>query len=279
MKNERFLAAAVFITLFAMLTGSCSPSGSPGAVDGQRIAVITQNLGDVVKPRPSVGEIAAVFREMPEADVYLLQEVGGDRMARAIGDKLSTGTRTYTHLYTGRAGIALLSSLPILESDIANDASAIQAVVDLDGTPVRAVSIHLPAFRKPREGDGDARIGPIYGALRLAREAITPNGRSRAAERILDWLHRSESPPPTIVGGDFNTVPLTLAPRKMTKRYNDSLWRSGDYWTGTYQRIAGPISARVDFLFHEPQFSVVNAFVHPTSAGDHLPVFAEYSLD
>jgi endonuclease/exonuclease/phosphatase (EEP) superfamily protein YafD len=138
--------------------------------------------------------------------------------------------------------------------------------------------VHLPAFRKPRQRDGDARIGPLYGALRLAREAVTPNGRSRSVDRILEWLDDGGAPAPTIVGGDFNTVPLTLAPRKMRPEYRDSLWRSGDYLTGTYRRIAGPLSARVDFLFHTPEFAVAEAFVHPRSAGDHLPVFAEYAL-
>lgn len=268
----------------ALAAAACSandPVDEPATatLPSNTVRVVTQNLGDVITPRPTVDQIMTVFRQMPVAHVYLVQETHGSRTAAALAAALSTPQATYHHAYSGRAGLAVISSLPIVASRAAQDASALEAIVEApSGRRLRVVSIHLPAFNKPRQGDGDARIGPIYGALRLAREAVTPNGRSRAAETILSWLEEAESPPATIIGGDLNTVPLTLAPRKVAKHYRDSLRGSGDFFKGTYRRIAGPISARVDFLFHDPTLEVLHAFVHPGSAGDHLPVYAEYAF-
>jgi endonuclease/exonuclease/phosphatase family metal-dependent hydrolase len=263
--------------------GGCTKD--PPHPDAIRAKVVTQNLGDVITPRPTVGEIAEVFGEMPRADVYLLQEVAGSRAASAIAEALSAGNSEYRSLYTSRAGVSVVTRLPILSWSAAPGASALQAHLAVgEHATMRVVSVHLPAFGKPRQRDGDARIGPIYGMLRLARETVTPNGRSRSLDRILTWLkeeqgREGQSPAvPTVVGGDFNTVPLTLAPRKMRKDFRDSLRGSGDFWTGTYQRIAGPLSARVDFLFHSHAMHVLDAFVHGKSAGDHLPVYAEYAL-
>ena len=275
-QNQRFILIATVIAALSVFAGCAR---RPAELDGPRFVVVTQNLGDVVAPRPSVDEVMQVLGEMPKADAYLLQEVAGKRTAEAIAAALSDETGTYRAFYTSEAGVAVVTRHPVEDVAAATDASALRVSVQLPNEQlVRLVSVHLPAFRKPRQRDGDARIGPLYGALRLAREAVTPNGRSRSVDRILEWLDDGGAPAPTIVGGDFNTVPLTLAPRKMRPEYRDSLWRSGDYLTGTYRRIAGPLSARIDFLFHTPEFAVAEAFVHSGSAGDHLPVFAEYAL-
>lgn len=272
------MACAIIVFL-----GGCAKDAPPP--DAARARVVTQNIGDIVAPRPTVAEVAGVFAEMPRADVYLLQEVAGSRAASAIAQALSTGDSDYRALYTSLAGVSVVTRLPVLSWSGVPGVSALQAHLSLDeNATMRVVSVHLPAFGKPRQQDGDARIGPIYGMLRLARETITPNGRSRSLDRILTWLEQQEGREeqnvavPTVVGGDFNTVPLTLAPRKMRKGFRDSLRGSGDFWTGTYQRIAGPLSARVDFLFHSHAMHVLDAFVHGKSAGDHLPVYAEYAL-
>lgn len=247
--------------------------------DGPRIAVVTQNVGDIVPPRPSLDDMVYVFRQMPPAQVYLLQEVGGFQAARRLAEALSTDGVQYNHIFTRAAGLAIVTSLEIVDYRAAPDSPAIRATLDAgNGRRLRVASIHLPAFRKPRQGDGDAKIGPVYGALRLAREAVTPNGRSRAADRILEWLDGDEPPPVTVIGGDLNTIPLTLAPRRIARTYTDSLRGSGHFWTGTYRRMAGPVGARVDFLFHSDHLRVVDSFVLQETAGDHYPVYAEYVL-
>jgi endonuclease/exonuclease/phosphatase family metal-dependent hydrolase len=283
MKYDSTLRTTSLATLLlALMSGvflSCAPQAAEVDVDGPRIAVVTQNIGDIVPPRPSTDDIAYVFRQLPTAQVYLLQEVGGFQAARRIAEALSSELAQYEHLYTRASGVAVVTSLEVLDYKVAPDAAAIRATLDAgDGETLRVASIHLPAFRKPRQRDGDAKIGPVYGALRLAREAITPNGRSRTADRILEWLDGGDPPPATVIGGDLNTIPLTLAPRRIGRTYTDSLRGSGDYWTSTYRRMAGPVGARVDFLFHSSHLQVQDSFVLQETAGDHYPVYAEYVL-
>jgi endonuclease/exonuclease/phosphatase family metal-dependent hydrolase len=271
--------ASLLLALATSVFFSCAPTTAEVDVDGPRIAVVTQNIGDIVPPRPSTDDIAYVFRQLPTAQVYLLQEVGGFQAARRIAEALSSESAQYDHIYTRASGVAVVTSLEILDYKVPPDAAVIRATLDAgNGETLRVASIHLPAFRKPRQGDGDAKIGPVYGALRLAREAITPNGRSRAADRILEWLDGGEPPPATVIGGDLNTIPLTLAPRRIARTYTDSLRGSGDFWTGTYRRMAGPVGARVDFLFHSRHLQVVDSFVLQETAGDHYPVYAEYAF-
>ena len=206
-QNQRFILIATVIAALSVFAGCAR---RPAELDGPRFVVVTQNLGDVVAPRPSVDEVMQVLGEMPKADAYLLQEVAGKRTAEAIAAALSDETGTYRAFYTSEAGVAVVTRHPVEDVAAATDASALRVSVQLPNEQlVRLVSVHLPAFRKPRQRDGDARIGPLYGALRLAREAVTPNGRSRSVDRILEWLDDGGAPAPTIVGGDFNTVPLT----------------------------------------------------------------------
>jgi len=81
-----------------------------------------------------------------------------------------------------------------------------------------------------------------------------------------------------IIGGDFNTVPFSKAIRKMGKIYDDALWPSFDYLTGSYNKFSLPIKPRIDYIFHSPGLKCNTASVIKESAGDHYPIRAVFDL-
>jgi len=81
-----------------------------------------------------------------------------------------------------------------------------------------------------------------------------------------------------IIAGDFNTIPFSKAIRKMGKKYNDALWPSFDYLTGSYNKLSLPIKPRIDYIFHSQGLERITASVIKESAGDHYPVRAVFDL-
>lgn len=78
-----------------------------------------------------------------------------------------------------------------------------------------------------------------------------------------------------IIGGDFNTVPFSTAIQGMGRRYEDALWPTVDYFTGTYTMAKFPFRPRIDYVFHSGGVRVLSAGVIRAGGGDHFPVWGE----
>jgi endonuclease/exonuclease/phosphatase (EEP) superfamily protein YafD len=93
---------------------------------------------------------------------------------------------------------------------------------------------------------------------------------------VATLIHRlpSDTGLPTLIGGDFNTIPGSRTIRDMDAQFRDVLWPTAGYLAGTYHKIRFPIRPRVDYLFVSDQFSADRASVVRESAGDHYPVSA-----
>jgi endonuclease/exonuclease/phosphatase (EEP) superfamily protein YafD len=82
-----------------------------------------------------------------------------------------------------------------------------------------------------------------------------------------------------IIGGDFNTFPLSKSTRKMTKIFNDALWPTACYFTGTYTELDYPFRPRIDFIFHSPAIRRYRADVIKKGPSDHYPVKAIFGIE
>jgi endonuclease/exonuclease/phosphatase family metal-dependent hydrolase len=82
---------------------------------------------------------------------------------------------------------------------------------------------------------------------------------------LVPALRRSDG---VIIGGDFNTVPFSRAIRSMGRRYEDALWPSVDYFTGTYSMVKFPFKPRIDYIFHSGGMRVMAAGVIRDGGGD-----------
>ncbi len=99
--------------------------------------------------------------------------------------------------------------------------------------------------------------------------------RSRSVEELLTWVatHPHQD---VIIGGDFNTVPLSKSIRAMGKVFKNTLGASSDYFTGTYMKSSLPIEPRIDYIFHSQDINCGDSSVIRDSAGDHYPVRAVF---
>jgi endonuclease/exonuclease/phosphatase family metal-dependent hydrolase len=93
-------------------------------------------------------------------------------------------------------GNAILSTLPLYDITaielplVRQRRVALVARVDVDGSPLRVVSVHLDT-RRP------LLAGSIFSG---------PPSRERQADALLDALASAETEGPTIIGGDFNSI-------------------------------------------------------------------------
>ena len=58
--------------------------------------------------------------------------------------------------------------------------------------------------------------------------------------------------------------------------FEDALWHTPDYLTGSYIKSTLPVDPRLDFLFYSKDLECLGASVVRRSAGDHYPVRAVF---
>ena len=112
----------------------------------------------------------------------------------------------------------------------------------------------------------------------LKKEIFNDTVRTRSVEELLDWLSSFDTDY-IIVGGDFNTFPLSRPIRKMTEKFEDALWPTKCYFTGTYTDLDYPFKPRIDFLFHSSAIKRHRADVIKKGPSDHYPVTAIFELE
>ena len=147
----------------------------------------------------------------------------------------------------------------------------------MEGKRVLVCSVHLErvkAVEKKKDGF-ELPWGKAFQLLKT--ELISKTPRSMAVDEILS-LPALKGPGETIIGGDFNAVPFSTAIRGMGRRYDDALWPTVDYFTGTYTMVKFPFRPRIDYLFHSGGVRVVSAGVIREGVGDHLPVWGEFGF-
>lgn len=114
-------------------------------------------------------------------------------------------------------------------------------------------------------------------AVYVGRELFGATRRYLAVRELRDWLRQLEDAA-WIIGGDFNTFPLSRADRYVSHDFVDALrkrlWR---YFNGTYRRPDWPFAPRIDFLYHSPELRVVDAHVIWSTVSDHFPILAVFT--
>jgi endonuclease/exonuclease/phosphatase (EEP) superfamily protein YafD len=137
--------------------------------------------------------------------------------------------------------------------------------------------VHLDHIPKERHADGRVRIAPESTLKSLYREVFTETARSASAKQILEWLEQDDFDH-VIVGGDFNTVPVSRTILRMENGLDDALWPGPSYPVNSYVHIAFPTMVRIDYLFHSPGMAACAGEVVQKTIGDHYPVRAQFSF-
>ena len=75
-----------------------------------------------------------------------------------------------------------------------------------------------------------------------------------------------------------NSVPFSKTIRIIGSRFDDALWPSLKYLSGTYKRLNFLVAPRIDFLFFSSNLQCRQASVLPLNPGDHFPVRAHVEI-
>ena len=274
------------IFLLLMLAVGCGIFvfyGVKGESSGHRLMVVSYNVGTLNGVKPSLGGIVDVIGKKGQPGLVLLQEVPDEASLVSIGGGLGLKYHVFGAYTAGGSGygLGILSSRELVNSEMhllrPNGHAILTAEMVMEGKRVLVCSVHLErvkAVEKKKDGF-ELPWGKAFQLLKT--ELISKTPRSMAVDEILS-LPALKGPGETIIGGDFNAVPFSTAIRGMGRRYDDALWPTVDYFTGTYTMVKFPFRPRIDYLFHSGGVRVVSAGVIREGVGDHLPVWGEFGF-
>ena len=215
-------------------------------------------------------------------DLLLLQEVPGEKLAAELAENLGLANHLYSSYKPGgkgNYGMAIMSRYPLMKPEMLHlhRYATFTAEMIVEGESYRIGSVHLERIKPILINKSSAELS-WKDALRLLKtEIVEDTPRSRGIDELLSWLssHKSDH---VIIAGDFNTIPFSKAIRKMGKIYDDALWPSFDYLTGSYNKLSLPIKPRIDYIFHSPDLKCDTASIIKEGLGDHYPVRAVFDL-
>jgi endonuclease/exonuclease/phosphatase (EEP) superfamily protein YafD len=212
-------------------------------------------------------------------DLLLLQEARNIAYVTRLGQALGLPYGHFAPYAKERIGVALLSRWPLGPAQklpwrhSPQGKLALAAQVDSPVGRFWACSVHLD--------NPLATTNPVtlwQKALFLWREFFMTTQRVQEAQALSTWL-RHLGGEDTIIGGDFNSMPLAGADRHLRQYFGDALAvHPEQYFRGTYWGPpANPLLPRLDFVYHSPRWQVVEAQVIQQKASDHFPVLAVLS--
>ncbi len=88
--------------------------------------------------------------------------------------------------------------------------------------------------------------------------------------------HMDKSPYPIILCGDFNDTPASYAYSQLVKGLQDSFKRKGNGFGATYNGKLPYL--RIDYVFTDPTFEIVNHEVLRGDISDHHPIRTEFII-
>ena len=244
-----------------------------------RLATMTYNIGTVAGDNIPFSRVIEVISKDGVPDLLILQEVHDENEACNIAKSLGLKYyvfNTYSLAKTG-GGLAIISSNPLSNPAIhyikACGHAVFAAEMMFNEKRFLVCSVHLEPVGPFERVNKKVQLSWKKAFSLLRTEITRETPRTRGVSEILAWI-QSRQYARVIIGGDFNTVPFSTAIRRMGSQYDDALWPSLDYITGSYSKVSLPIKPRIDYIFHSPDIKCSSASVGKEGGGDHYPVRA-----
>ena len=248
------------------------------SVESQTFSVISFNIG-TIDDNSQVDEVVKTIESNGDFDFILLQDVrGGIKLgvlAKALG---------YPYFETTK-GIRILSRYPLYNSRVTpfptlapeyESPRMLCAETRIENSEMRICSVHLASPSRLFKMDDKKYKPGIKDVLTfLWIEMFGNNQRVESVNQIVE-LHEPSTA--TIIGGDFNTFPLSAAYRRMIATYDDAHWPSLDFLKESYNALQFLVKPRIDYVFHSKDFRRISSGVGDSSPGDHNPVMATLEL-
>lgn len=248
------------------------PEEDTGAADRRTIRILSYNVHSCVGTdrRLDPGRVADMIAQIAP-DIIGLQELdvgrkrsGGIDQAEAIASRLKMDFQFHPALSVEeeRYGDALLTAFPMrlrragALASIGEPRGALWAEIDIHGMPVQVFNTHLGLLRRDR--------------LRQARELIGP-----------DWIgHPDVKAKPTILIGDFNSIPASGAYKTLAARMHDVRQHAGGFARPTFPSRFPLLRLDHIFVSGGPRILTAEAISSPLAkrASDHLPLLATVEI-
>jgi endonuclease/exonuclease/phosphatase (EEP) superfamily protein YafD len=270
-----WLRAAVLFTLaaFMALFGArlIPPLGRPD--EGARLRVMTINQNSSNR---KVDQLIAAIRAH-DADIVAIQELSRS-VAGAARQQLSS---VYPHQVLipgdgGHYGLGILSRYPLRETTYKPEFVGQRMIVDIDGTAITVINVHLSAPQAPTRRLRQFR--PV--------KVVLDYDTSLRAQEFPHLLQEIDSVDgPLIVMGDFNTTDREPIYAELASRLRDSYHETAWGFGFTFpddQRLARlkvpfPL-VRIDYIWSRAGIAPAAARVVCNSGSDHCAVVADLRI-
>ncbi len=249
-------------------------------------------------PAPTTEQLVQIVRKNGLPDILLVQEVPWKTTIKDLAEALE-----YPYFVSGRTESSLhhmgiLSNLPLSNEDRIHFKShadfpvpaALCAETRIADKTILLCTVQLmtlrPKLHKMQQNGKSFFLSLIHV---LYDEMFGDTFHSRSVKKLLEWI-KSKQHNTVIIGGDFNTFPLSKPIRTMTRSFDDALWPSMDYFVGTKlktnkalglpednsvtEELTLPLNPRLDYLFHSENIDCLEADIIQETAGDHYPIRA-----
>ncbi|MDP3029151.1 MAG: hypothetical protein Q8O04_06600 [Deltaproteobacteria bacterium] len=292
--NFKYLVVLVFLSFTVVLPGCDYKVHVDNA-----LTVMTYNMGDDCLPAPTLDQVVNIVRRNGVPDILFVQDVPWAITIKDLADALG-----FTHFVSGRTKesphhLGILSNVPLCNAkrihfepqpDFPRPA-ALCAEIEVNHKRIVLCSVHLATLRSELHRLQRNGKSPLLSLLKvLYDETFSDTPHSRSVEKLLGWIG-SKKNDAVIIGGDFNTFPLSRPIRAMGRDFDDALWPSLDYFVGTKikaeraldpsghnKSLELPLNPRIDYIFHSENIDCLKAEVIRQTAGDHYPIRAVLGL-
>ena len=138
------------------------------------------------------------------------------------------------------------------------------------------MAVYLPTYEDVREAVVRLRTGErgAFGALMSVSEVSRT--QIALAEGLIEHVE-TRFADPTILAGDFNITRDFATHRRLRRSLVDTWERAGFGFGGT--RAFGGFEPRVDFIYADRRFEVLDAEIFEAPCSDHQPILAEVALE
>ncbi len=243
------------------------------------ISVLTYNCGNQGK-QPNLEQITEVIRYAGKPDIIFLQDITWPVKVPDICKRLN-----YPHYVTARkqpaplANLAIISKYPLskdekLSFNLGKKPVGLSAVVTVNKIKIFLCCVKLPSLSQDIVNKDDS-ISIVKVVKVLYKEIFDETEHLKNVDTIMGYI-KNKKMERVILGGDFNTIPLSRPIRLITKRYKDSFWWSIKQFMGT--RIKHFITPRIDYIFCSCSFGVIKKCIINKTYGDHYPVYSEFLI-
>lgn len=264
-------ATWVMLVLFLVNFGSwLVPPGRP-MPEGRPLRVLTFNHY-YYNRHPD-----AVTREIraQSVDIVTLEELSYKVVDQIEQDLVDLYPYRYLQPGSGWAGQGVLSRFPILEQSRIDDTGIQRLVLDIDGTHVTLLNVHLPSPKY--RYTWRAEYIPML-------DDYNPSHREQTMPILTNTIDSIAGP--LIVMGDFNTAEREESYNQLAQRMTDS-YRATNWGLGaTYPKLRNsdlrqllPALVRIDYIWVRDGITPTTAWVSCANVdSDHCMVGAELYL-